>query len=234
MGCDNGQELIPSGCHGRYFEAAGDNNEGKKLKGTIELVKAERVEIKDPKLLIHTQGRLWDLTADTPGQVDAWGDMLASFIDVPIIGRKVQRDSMVDMMGEMGVAAPKAEKPSLFPDRIDVRSVTLQRPSKEAKYGVQFAPYEGTADGVLICGVTEGGPGDNVVRIRERVVGINNKSCEGLTYPEAVQLMRTVVDGTWSVLNLEIEFRELYGVVSTEYEAGQETELNLKVSVSLS
>jgi hypothetical protein len=42
-------------------------------------------------------------------------------------------------------------------------------------------------------------------------------------------LMRTVVDGTWSVLSLEVEFRELYGVVSHDYEPSQPTELALKV-----
>ena len=44
----------------------------------------------------------------------------------------------------------------------------LQRASKEAKYGVQFSPYEGTADGVMICGITEGGPGDGQVTAFDR------------------------------------------------------------------
>jgi hypothetical protein len=214
---------------GRYFESAGDGDVGKKLKGTIDLIKTEKIEIKDPKLLIHTAGRLWDLTAEAPGQADAWGDMLSTFIDVPIIGRKVQSSSMADMMDSLGPAKKQGEAVSLFADRIDVRAVTLQRLSKEAKYGVQFAPYEGTANGVMICGVTVGGPGDGVVVVREKVVGINGKSCDGLTYPEAVQLMRTVVDGTWSVLNLDVEFREIHGIVSTEYEPTQPTELALKV-----
>jgi hypothetical protein len=55
-------------------------------------------------------------------------------------------------------------------------------PTHCTRYGVQFSPYEGTADGVMICGVTEGGPGDGKVKIREKVIGINNKPCAGLTY----------------------------------------------------
>ena len=214
----------------RYFEGEGEKaNEGKKEKGKIELVKAERIEVKDPKLYIHTAGRLWDLKAENPGQIDEWVNVLASFIDVPIIGGKVKTTNMADMMNTMSSATPKAKPTGLFADRIEVRAVTLQRPTKEAKYGVQFAPYEGTSNGVMICGVTPGGPGDGLVRVREKVVGINGKTCDGLTYPEAVQLMRTVVDGTWSILTLDVEYRELYGKVTTEYEAAQPTELSLKV-----
>lgn len=52
---------------------------------------------------------------------------------------------------------------------MEIRSVTLQRASRDARYGVQFSPYEGISDGVLICGVTPGGPGHGVVAVRERV-----------------------------------------------------------------
>lgn len=213
----------------KYFENEGENGEGKKLKGEIKLSKAEKIVLDDPKLLIHTPERLWDLKAEAPGQVDKWGEMFTTFMDIPITGQKVQRNSMADMMDTLGPASPQKKKCGLFDDRIEVRSVTLQRDSKEARYGVQFAPYEGTANGVMICGVSAGGSGDGVVRIREKVIGINGKPCDGLTYPEAVQLMRTIVDGTWSVLNLDVEYRELYGIVGHDYEATTDSELGLKV-----
>jgi hypothetical protein len=223
----------------QYFEYEGDAGKGKGLKGAIELNSAEKIICADPKMQIHTMSggkkRIWGLTSELPNQVEQWAELLSKVVpNVPIEGRKaINTEDMAAMMSDMTKDAPKkgdASGPSaLFADRVDVRAAMLQRASKEAKYGVQFSPYEGTADGVMICGITEGGPGDGQVVAGEKVVGINGHSCIGKTYPEAVELMRTVVNGTWSVLKLDVQFRELYGKCGYEYEKTQDTELSMKL-----
>lgn len=43
----------------RYFESVeADRKTGKKLKGSIPLVKTERVTLENPRLLIHNPGRV--------------------------------------------------------------------------------------------------------------------------------------------------------------------------------
>lgn len=220
----------------QYFEGDGTGT-GKGLKGAIELNAAEKVVCADPKLFIHTRAqgkaRVWGLTAETPGQVERFVDIIAKVApNVPIEGRtEIKTEDMAAMAASIVPTGKKdADGPSeAFADRVDVRAVVLQRDSKEDKYGVQFSPYEGHADGVMICGVTAGGPGDGLVIPGEKVVGINGHACTGKTYPEAVGLMRTVVNGTWSILKLDVQFRELWGEVTYEYEAQLDTELTLKM-----
>ena len=60
-------------------------------------------------------------------------------------------------------------------------------------------------------------------------MGINGHSCIGKTYPEAVDLMRTVVNGTWSVLKLDVQYREMWGKCGYEYEKTQDTELSMNM-----
>lgn len=148
-----------------YYASPGDNGLGKDKKGTITLDDTEKILCEDPKLFIHNPGRVWELQAEKPGQVEDWGEKFSAMLSCPVLGRKkVDRESMADLMNDLGPAKIKdasvADGPSaLFADRLEVRSVTLQRASKESRYGVQFSPYEGVADGVIICGVTPGGPG---------------------------------------------------------------------------
>lgn len=221
----------------QYFEGEGTGG-GKGLKGAIELNSAEKIVCADPKIMIHTRtgakSRIWTLTAEAPNQVEAWADILSRAVpNVPIEGRtEVKTADMANLMSSITPTKKKEDDDgvtALFADRVDVRAVMLQRASKEAKYGVQFSPYEGTADGVMICGITAGGPGDGLVVPGEKVVGINGHSCIGKTYPEAVGLMRTVVNGTWSVLKLDVQYRELWGVVAHDYDETADTELTLKI-----
>lgn len=216
-----------------YFVGKKDDGSGKDAKGSIPLNDTEKVVCEDPKLFIHNPDRVWSLKADGPGMVEEWGNLLAEVVIAPVQGRKsIKADDMTSLMSNITLVKKDAadDTPSkLFEDRVDVRSVMLQRPTKESKYGVQFSPYEGTAEGVMICGVTEGGPGDGLVRAGEKVVGINGQPCSGKTYPEAVNLMRSVVDGSWAILKLDVQYRELWGVCSFEYEATNDTELSMKI-----
>jgi len=217
----------------RYFVSAKEDGSGKDEKGSIPLDNTEKVVCEDPKLFIHNPGRVWQLKTETPGQVEEWGGLLADVVIAPVQGRQsvALTEDMKNLMNSVKMVSEEVsdDTPSkLFADRVDVRSVMLQRESQEVKFGVQFSPYDGTSDGVRICGVTAEGPGDGVVRPGEKVVGINGKSCDGKTYTEAVQLMRQVVDGTWSLLKLDVQFRPIFGACSFEYEPTNDTELAMK------
>lgn len=83
------------------------------------------------------------------------------------------------------------------------REVVLQRENRTDLFGVQFSPYLGISEiGVQVCGITPGACADGLIVPGEWVKAMNGKTTVGLTYPEAVNLMKSEVMATWVCCSL--------------------------------